>query len=166
MLGPQCSFLMKLEPSNCSLPFFPSPHIILRINIFPGSLWLNLIYLKLLSYAVCKNKLICISTVCLYSSCKIYIVFLPPASSLTVFIHGADLVEIELICPYILQFLARLSCLLHFVYGMVVFCIDTPLQDMLGPDGMYGQGPPSVHSSHGGRPYQQQGRFRCRQSTN
>lgn len=35
------------------------------------------------------------------------------------------------------------------------------LQDMLGPDqgydGMYGQGPPSVHSSHGGRPYQQQG---------
>lgn len=35
------------------------------------------------------------------------------------------------------------------------------LQDMLGPDqgydGMYGQGPPSVHSSHGSRPYQQQG---------
>ncbi|XP_021931264.1 armadillo segment polarity protein-like isoform X2 [Zootermopsis nevadensis] len=31
------------------------------------------------------------------------------------------------------------------------------LQDMLGPDGMYGQGPPSVHSSHGGKPYHQQG---------
>ncbi|KAL0272384.1 UNVERIFIED_CONTAM: hypothetical protein PYX00_005374 [Menopon gallinae] len=35
------------------------------------------------------------------------------------------------------------------------------LQDMLGPDqgydGMYGQGPPSVHSSHGGRPYGTQG---------
>ncbi|XP_046735878.1 armadillo segment polarity protein isoform X2 [Diprion similis] len=35
------------------------------------------------------------------------------------------------------------------------------LQDMLGPDqgydGMYGQGPPSVHSSHGGRGYQPQG---------
>ncbi|XP_055680923.1 armadillo segment polarity protein [Lutzomyia longipalpis] len=33
------------------------------------------------------------------------------------------------------------------------------LQDMLGPDqgyeGLYGQGPPSVHSSHGGRAYQQ-----------
>lgn len=32
---------------------------------------------------------------------------------------------------------------------------------MLGPeqgyDGMYGQGPPSVHSSHGGRGYQPQG---------
>lgn len=36
------------------------------------------------------------------------------------------------------------------------------LQDMLGPeqgyDGMYGQGPPSVHSSHGGRAYQPQGK--------
>lgn len=35
------------------------------------------------------------------------------------------------------------------------------LQDMLGPDqgydAMYGQGPPSVHSSHGGRTFQQQG---------
>ncbi|XP_034239468.1 armadillo segment polarity protein isoform X1 [Thrips palmi] len=37
------------------------------------------------------------------------------------------------------------------------------LQDMLGPeqvqnyDGLYGQGPPSVHSSHGGRQYQQPG---------
>ncbi|XP_074041272.1 armadillo segment polarity protein isoform X3 [Leptinotarsa decemlineata] len=34
------------------------------------------------------------------------------------------------------------------------------LQDILSPDqayDMYGQGPPSVHSSHGGRPYQQQG---------
>nr|CAI5867220.1 unnamed protein product [Callosobruchus analis] len=35
------------------------------------------------------------------------------------------------------------------------------LQDILSPDQaydhMYGQGPPSVHSSHGGRPYQQQG---------
>lgn len=34
---------------------------------------------------------------------------------------------------------------------------------MLGPDqgydGMYGQGPPSVHSSHGGRPYGTQGEF-------
>lgn len=34
---------------------------------------------------------------------------------------------------------------------------------MLGPDqgydGMYAQGPPSVHSSHGGRQYQQQGMF-------
>ena len=54
--------------------------------------------------------------------------------------------------------------------GCFFFCIDTPLQDMLGPDqgydGMYGQGPPSVHSSHGGRPYQQQGRFRCRQISN
>ncbi|CAH2006205.1 unnamed protein product [Acanthoscelides obtectus] len=34
------------------------------------------------------------------------------------------------------------------------------LQDILSPDQaydhMYGQGPPSVHSSHGGRPYQQQ----------
>lgn len=34
---------------------------------------------------------------------------------------------------------------------------------MLGPeqgyDGMYGQGPPSVHSSHGGRAYQPQGKF-------
>lgn len=33
---------------------------------------------------------------------------------------------------------------------------------MLGPeqgyDGMYGQGPPSVHSSHGGRGYQPQGK--------
>lgn len=38
------------------------------------------------------------------------------------------------------------------------------LQDMLGPeqvqnyDGLYGQGPPSVHSSHGGRQYQQPGK--------
>ncbi|KAJ8945183.1 hypothetical protein NQ314_009296, partial [Rhamnusium bicolor] len=35
------------------------------------------------------------------------------------------------------------------------------LQDILSPDqaydNMYAQGPPSVHSSHGGRPYQQQG---------
>ncbi|KAH8395697.1 hypothetical protein KR222_009938 [Zaprionus bogoriensis] len=35
------------------------------------------------------------------------------------------------------------------------------LQDMLGPDeayeGLYGQGPPSVHSSHGGRAFHQQG---------
>ncbi|KAL3268367.1 hypothetical protein HHI36_007483 [Cryptolaemus montrouzieri] len=35
------------------------------------------------------------------------------------------------------------------------------LQDILSPDqpydNLYGQGPPSVHSSHGGRPYQQQG---------
>lgn len=35
---------------------------------------------------------------------------------------------------------------------------------MLGPDqgydGMYGQGPPSVHSSHGGRGYQPQGKLR------
>ena len=34
---------------------------------------------------------------------------------------------------------------------------------MLGPDqgydGMYGQGPPSVHSSHGGRGYQPQGKL-------
>lgn len=41
------------------------------------------------------------------------------------------------------------------------FASATPLQDMLGPDqgydGMYGQGPPSVHSSHGGRIYHQQG---------
>lgn len=35
---------------------------------------------------------------------------------------------------------------------------------MLGPeqvqnyDGLYGQGPPSVHSSHGGRQYQQPGK--------
>lgn len=32
-------------------------------------------------------------------------------------------------------------------------------QDMLGPEqayeGLYGQGPPSVHSSHGGRAFQQ-----------
>ncbi|KAK0089373.1 hypothetical protein PV325_007718 [Microctonus aethiopoides] len=37
------------------------------------------------------------------------------------------------------------------------------LQDMLGPeqgyDGMYGQGPPSVHSSHGGRAYQPQASY-------
>lgn len=36
---------------------------------------------------------------------------------------------------------------------------------MLGPDqgydGMYGQGPPSVHSSHGGRGYQPQGKLRA-----
>lgn len=41
------------------------------------------------------------------------------------------------------------------------FGMDSDLQDMLGPDqgydGMYGQGPPSVHSSHGGRGYQPQG---------
>lgn len=41
------------------------------------------------------------------------------------------------------------------------FGIGPDLQDILGPDqpydGMYGQGPPSVHSSHGGRNYQQQG---------
>lgn len=34
---------------------------------------------------------------------------------------------------------------------------------MLGPDqgydAMYAQGPPSVHSNHGGRPYQQQGMY-------
>lgn len=37
--------------------------------------------------------------------------------------------------------------------------IDFILQDMLGADqayeGLYGQGPPSVHSSHGGRMFQQ-----------
>lgn len=45
-----------------------------------------------------------------------------------------------------------------------MLCADLRLpnpQDMLGPeqgyDGMYGQGPPSVHSSHGGRGYQPQG---------
>ncbi|XP_035736416.1 armadillo segment polarity protein isoform X2 [Vespa mandarinia] len=41
------------------------------------------------------------------------------------------------------------------------FGMGPDLQDMLGPDhgydGMYGQGPPSVHSSHGGRGYQPQG---------
>ncbi|XP_076679634.1 armadillo isoform X1 [Andrena cerasifolii] len=41
------------------------------------------------------------------------------------------------------------------------FGMPPDLQDMLGPDqgydGMYGQGPPSVHSSHGGRGYQPQG---------
>ncbi|XP_029177909.1 armadillo segment polarity protein isoform X2 [Nylanderia fulva] len=41
------------------------------------------------------------------------------------------------------------------------FSMAPDLQDMLGPDqgydGMYGQGPPSVHSSHGGRGYQPQG---------
>ncbi|XP_061939529.1 armadillo segment polarity protein isoform X4 [Apis cerana] len=40
------------------------------------------------------------------------------------------------------------------------FGMGPDLQDMLGPDqgydGMYGQGPPSVHSSHGGRGYQPQ----------
>ncbi|EFA10737.2 armadillo segment polarity protein isoform X1 [Tribolium castaneum] len=39
--------------------------------------------------------------------------------------------------------------------------IDPDLQDILSPDQaydtMYAQGPPSVHSNHGGRPYQQQG---------
>lgn len=38
-------------------------------------------------------------------------------------------------------------------------CFDFSLQDMLGADqayeGLYGQGPPSVHSSHGGRMFQQ-----------
>ncbi|XP_076180378.1 armadillo isoform X2 [Ptiloglossa arizonensis] len=42
------------------------------------------------------------------------------------------------------------------------FGMPPDLQDMLGPDqgydGMYGQGPPSVHSSHGGRGYQPQDR--------
>ncbi|XP_026845150.1 armadillo segment polarity protein isoform X1 [Drosophila persimilis] len=37
------------------------------------------------------------------------------------------------------------------------------LQDMLGPEeayeGLYGQGPPSVHSSHGGRAFHQQGMY-------
>ncbi|KAK9308130.1 hypothetical protein QLX08_001837 [Tetragonisca angustula] len=41
------------------------------------------------------------------------------------------------------------------------FGMGPDLQDMLGPDqgydGMYGQGPPSVHSSHGSRGYQPQG---------
>ncbi|XP_076377294.1 armadillo isoform X2 [Megalopta genalis] len=41
------------------------------------------------------------------------------------------------------------------------FAMPPDLQDMLGPDqgydGMYGQGPPSVHSSHGGRGYQPHG---------
>lgn len=41
---------------------------------------------------------------------------------------------------------------------------------MLGPDqgydGMYGQGPPSVHSSHGGRPYHQQGRLKSNRTLN
>lgn len=36
-------------------------------------------------------------------------------------------------------------------------------QDMLGPEeayeGLYGQGPPSVHSSHGGRAFHQQGMY-------
>ena len=36
------------------------------------------------------------------------------------------------------------------------------LQDMLGSDqgydGMYGQGPPSVHSTHGGRQFGNQGK--------
>ncbi|XP_076265998.1 armadillo isoform X3 [Rhynchophorus ferrugineus] len=39
--------------------------------------------------------------------------------------------------------------------------MGTDFQDILSPeqsyDNMYAQGPPSVHSSHGGRPYQQQG---------
>lgn len=44
------------------------------------------------------------------------------------------------------------------------FMLPFKLQDMLGPeqvqnyDGLYGQGPPSVHSSHGGRQYQQPGK--------
>ncbi|XP_033219607.1 armadillo segment polarity protein-like [Belonocnema kinseyi] len=41
------------------------------------------------------------------------------------------------------------------------FGMGPDLQDIFGPDqaydGMYGQGSPSVHSSHGGRNYQQQG---------
>ncbi|CAL7950795.1 unnamed protein product [Xylocopa violacea] len=47
------------------------------------------------------------------------------------------------------------------IWNNADFGIGPDLQDMLGPDqgydGMYGQGPPSVHSSHGGRGYQPQG---------
>ncbi|XP_017766842.1 PREDICTED: armadillo segment polarity protein isoform X1 [Eufriesea mexicana] len=47
------------------------------------------------------------------------------------------------------------------VWNNADFGMGPDLQDMLGPDqgydGMYGQGPPSVHSSHGGRGYQPQG---------
>lgn len=45
----------------------------------------------------------------------------------------------------------------------LLFCFSdhTTLQDMLGPDqgydNLYSEGPPSVHSSHGGRPYGNQG---------
>ncbi|XP_076765169.1 armadillo isoform X3 [Xylocopa sonorina] len=46
------------------------------------------------------------------------------------------------------------------IWNNADFGIGPDLQDMLGPDqgydGMYGQGPPSVHSSHGGRGYQPQ----------
>ncbi|XP_017766846.1 PREDICTED: armadillo segment polarity protein isoform X3 [Eufriesea mexicana] len=46
------------------------------------------------------------------------------------------------------------------VWNNADFGMGPDLQDMLGPDqgydGMYGQGPPSVHSSHGGRGYQPQ----------
>lgn len=56
--------------------------------------------------------------------------------------------------------------IMHFCGALIFFCFMVPfkLQDMLGPeqvqnyDGLYGQGPPSVHSSHGGRQYQQTGK--------
>lgn len=45
------------------------------------------------------------------------------------------------------------------VFALVFFFSSLISQDMLGPDqayeGLYGQGPPSVHSSHGGRAFQQ-----------
>lgn len=46
----------------------------------------------------------------------------------------------------------------RFFFYLLSF-LTTILQDMLGAEqayeGLYGQGPPSVHSSHGGRPFQQ-----------
>lgn len=47
---------------------------------------------------------------------------------------------------------------ISFFFYLLSF-LTTILQDMLGAEqayeGLYGQGPPSVHSSHGGRPFQQ-----------
>lgn len=46
-----------------------------------------------------------------------------------------------------------------FFFAFSFFLPLTFPQDILAPDqayeGLYGQGPPSVHSSHGGRAYQQ-----------
>lgn len=55
------------------------------------------------------------------------------------------------------QFAKRNEWMLARDIGFLI--IAWKLKDMLGPDqayeGLYGQGPPSVHSSHGGRAFQQ-----------
>lgn len=79
------------------------------------------------------------------------------------FVQALVIIFLIIVKPIIARILRILRC--YDTSSLRSYALCWPqlpnLQDMLGPeqgyDGMYGQGPPSVHSSHGGRGYQPQG---------